>query len=87
MRNAKTIVWKTLTWVVFLSLGAFVFCFSGAIKSLIRLNLKVWLSGQRLEILLRFEGVFYFFGFVAFLKLIQWVGLLTERTWVMTNDH
>ena len=87
MKNAKTIAWKTLAWVVFLSLGAFVFCFSGAIKSLIRLNLKVWLSGQRLEILLRFEGVFYFFGFIAFLKLIQWVGLLPEKTWLISEDH
>ncbi len=87
LKFSKTNASKTLAWVVFVSLGTFVFCFSGAIKSLIRLNLKVWLSGQRLEILLRFEGVFYFFGFVALFKLIQWVGLLPERTWLISEGY
>jgi len=84
---SRTNTYKILAWFMLLSLGAFAYCFSGAIKSLIRLNLKVWLLGQRLETLTRFEGVFYFCGFIATLKLIEWLGLLPEKTWGMTNDY
>lgn len=84
---SRTNTYKILAWFMLLSLGAFAYCFSGAIKSLIRLNLKVWLLGQRLETLTRFEGVFYFCGFIALIKLIQWLGLLPEKTWGMTNDY
>ena len=59
MKISKAASGKILAWFVLLSLGAFVYCFAGAIASLIRLNLKVWLIGQPLEILDRFEGVFY----------------------------
>ncbi len=87
MKISKAASGKILAWFVLLSLGAFVYCFSGAIASLIRLNLKVWLIGQRLETLDRFEGVFYFGGFMMTLKLIQWLGVLPEKTWLISEGY